>query len=81
MTERDADVTMWMSVIKGEYQEMPGLQLTKPQVRRLWGLGESECERVLDALQASEFLRVTARGRYVLADSKGTRAFISVQSR
>lgn len=70
MTEREADLRMLVSVIKGEYLEMPGLQLTKPQVRRMWGLGESDCELVLDMLRAADFLRVTARGCYVLADSE-----------
>lgn len=68
MTEREADLNVWISVIKGEYREMPGLQLTKPQVRRMWGLGESDCERVLNMLQAADFLRVTPRGCYTLAD-------------
>ena len=70
MTEREADLTTWISVIKGEYREMPGLQLTKPQVQRLWGLGESDCEFVLNVLQATHFLRVTASGHYVLAESE-----------
>lgn len=68
MTEREGALNAWMSVIKGEYREMPGLQLTKPQVRRMWGLGESDCELVLDILQAADFLRVTPRGFYTLAD-------------
>jgi hypothetical protein len=80
MTERDMTLSMWISVIKAEYQEMPGLQLTKPQVCRLWGLGESDCEHVLDTLQATEFLRVTARGRYALADRERTHAPSSVQN-
>jgi hypothetical protein len=69
MTEREADLTAWITVIEGEYREMPGLQLTKPQVRRMWGLGECDCELVLDALQAMHVLRLTNRGHYVLADS------------
>ncbi len=72
MTEREADLNVWMSVIKGEYLEMPGLQLTKPQVRRMWGLGESDCEFVLNMLQASDFLCVTPRGCYTLADDRRT---------
>ena len=70
MTERDADLNLWTSLIKGEYQEMPGLQLTRAQVRRMWGLTESDCERVLGALQAASFLRLTRRGCYVLAGSE-----------
>ncbi len=74
MTEHQAELNMWISVIKGEYREMPGLHLTKPQVRRLWGLGESDCDLVLDTLQAADFLRVTARGSYVLADREQSSA-------
>ncbi len=70
MTEREADLNMWVSVIKGEYREMPGLQLTKPQVRRMWGLGESDCELVLDMLQEADFLHVTAFGCYALVDGE-----------
>jgi hypothetical protein len=70
MMNRKADMNLWISMIKAEYREMPGLGLTKPQVRRMWGLGESDCELVLGALEATDFLRVTARGCYVLADSE-----------
>lgn len=70
MTEREADLNRWSSAIKGEYREMPGLQLTKPQVRRMWGLGESDCDLVLDMLEAADFLCVTAYGCYTLVDGE-----------
>ena len=66
MTEREARLKLMLSVIKGEYQEMPGLHLTKTQVQRLWGLDPSECDLLLEVLQATDFLRVTARGDYVV---------------
>jgi hypothetical protein len=69
MTEHEADLNLWISMIKGEYREMPGLQLTKGQVCRMWGLAESDCERVLDLLKAADFLRITPSGRYILADA------------
>jgi len=69
MTERGAELSCWLSVVKGEYREMPGLQLTKPQVRRLWGLDPATCDALLETLEASRFLRITPDGCYVLFDS------------
>jgi hypothetical protein len=63
------DLDAWVKVIKSEYEEMPGLRLTKPQVRRMWGLAEDDCERVLEMLQHEHVLRETPRGCYVIADS------------
>jgi len=58
----------WVRLIEAEYREVPGLTLTKPQVRRLWGLDEETCEEVLRALEEDEhFLRRTERDAYVLA--------------
>jgi hypothetical protein len=74
MAKREADLSMSISVIKSEYREMPGLQLTKAQVRRMWGLGEADCDLVLNTLQADDFLRVTAHGCYILADSERSQA-------
>jgi len=56
----------WVHVIQAEYLEMPGLQLTMPQMRRLWGLEDQACRRILDELTATHFLRRTERGQYVL---------------
>lgn len=70
MTERETKLNTCISMIKGEYREMPGLHLTRPQVRRMWGLGESECDVVLDRLQSSAFLRLSVLGGYVLVDSE-----------
>ncbi len=51
--------------VRGEYDEMPGLALTMPQARRLWALDQQTCEFVLRTLVERQFLRTTARGRYV----------------
>jgi hypothetical protein len=69
MTERDAEMNDWITMIIGEYREMPGLQLTKAQVRRLWGLQPPVCDALLDTLEKNQFLQLTARGCYVLGDS------------
>ena len=55
--------------IKGEYREMPGLSLTPDQARRLWGLDETACRAILDALVDLHFLRRTTRGSYVRRDA------------
>ena len=52
--------------IRGEYLEMPGLRLTPAQARRLWGLEQNECQRLLDALVNARFLRRTHDGAYQL---------------
>ena len=45
-----------LPVIRGEYAEMPGLRLTRPQFRRLWNLTLEEGERILACLIESGFL-------------------------
>jgi hypothetical protein len=51
--------------VRGEFNEMPGLQLTIPQAARLWGMEHSACRRVIDALVDAAFLRWTAAGTVV----------------
>ena len=53
--------------IRGEFREMPGLQLTFAQAQRLFGLEAAACRRVIDALVESSFLRWTASGTIVRA--------------
>ena len=68
MPNHDADLNRWVALVKGEYRDMPGLNLTKAQVRRMWGLEDDDCDLVLQRLQASHFLRVTPGGCYVLSE-------------
>lgn len=42
--------------VQGEFLEMPGLRLTEPQARRLWGLDAASCEALLGALVDAKFL-------------------------
>jgi len=65
----DDTLSEWLDLIRAEYSEIPGLSLTKPQVRRLWNLDPPTCEAVLEALQADRFLRQTPTGAYVRAES------------
>lgn len=62
-------LTRWLQLIQAEYLEMPGLHLTKAQVRRLWGLDEPMCDTLLDALVSAQFLARTHKQAYVLAGS------------
>ena len=43
-------------VIRAEFTEMPGMQLTLPQAARLWRMRHEDCERVLDTLVRDGFL-------------------------
>lgn len=54
--------------IRGEFNEMPGLQLTIAQAARLWGMDQASCRRVIDALVEAAFLRWTAAGTVVRAE-------------
>jgi hypothetical protein len=54
--------------IRGEFNEMPGLQLTIAQAARLWGMDQAACRRVIDALVESAFLRWTAAGTVIRAE-------------
>ena len=51
--------------IRGEFNEMPGLQLTIAQASRLWGMDQAACQRVIDALVEAAFLRWTPAGTVV----------------
>lgn len=76
LAERGRDVpatetvlTEWLQIIEGEFLEIPGLNLTKPQVRRLWGLDTPTCDMVLAVLIDRRFLRCTDAGTYVRVEA------------
>ena len=69
-THPDVHITDWLGLIRAEYLELPGLHLTLPQARRLWGLDEVTTEAVFAALVDTSFLRRTRAGAYVLADGR-----------
>ena len=62
-------VSELLRVVQAEYREIPGLNLTKPQVQRLWAIDPPTCDALLDALVAAQFLRCNHRGAYVLTGS------------
>ena len=51
--------------IRGEFLEMPGLQLTTQQASRLWAVDRATTERVLDRLTSTGFLARTREGAYL----------------
>ena len=51
--------------VQGEFMEMPGLQLTEAQARRLWGLDEASCGALLGALIDAQFLFRTRSGAFM----------------
>lgn len=70
MTPTAEGLDHWLELIQAEYREIPGLHLTKPQARRLWGLEPHICDGLLDALVTVNFLKRTARDGYVLSDAR-----------
>lgn len=67
MNAEQSTIADWLHLIQGEYLELPGLHLTKPQVQRLWGLDRDTCDALLDALVRTKFLERTEQGAYALA--------------
>lgn len=59
----------WLSIIRGEFLEVPGLRLTRREFQRLWGLDSLTCDALIHILEDAQFLRRTSQGAYVRADS------------
>jgi hypothetical protein len=51
--------------VQGEFLEMPGLRLTEPQARRLWGLDSAACSALLTKLVELNFLFRTHDGAFM----------------
>jgi hypothetical protein len=51
--------------IEQEYLELPGLSLTEPQVRKLWGLPPELSAAALGELVRHNFLVETPRGTFL----------------
>ena len=64
----NARMIEWIELVRAEYNEVPGLHLTKPQVQRLWGLDSVTCDTLLRALEDLQFLRRTPNNGYVRHD-------------
>ena len=55
----------WLPIIRAEYLEFPGMQLTRAQVQRLWNLDDATCSAVIEALEEERFLRRNDKNSYV----------------
>lgn len=69
MSTSQPNVETWLQIVRAEFQEMPGLQLTRPQVQRLWGVDAPTCDALLTELVSSRFLRLTHTGAYARLDT------------
>ena len=58
--------------VRGEFLEMPGLRLTAPQARRLWGMDQARCDGVLERLVKDQFLFKTRDGSFMRAEYGAT---------
>jgi len=67
--------------VQGEFLEMPGLRLTEPQARRLWGLDAASCAALLDALIDAKFLFRTRDGAFMRVEhATPVQAFVRSRS-
>jgi hypothetical protein len=67
MSTRKEDLGRLIERVRGEFNEMPGMQLTEAQAARLWGLEPTACRGVVEHLVGAEFLRRTPSGRIARA--------------
>jgi len=67
MVTDDPTRSEWLELIRAEYTEIPGLNLTKAQIQRFWGLDPFTCDALIDALIADGFLKRTSAQLYVRA--------------
>ena len=58
----------WVRLIQSEFDEMPGLHLSKRQAQRLWNLDAQTTDVIFNALEASNFLRRMPNDIYTRAD-------------
>lgn len=69
--------------VQGEFLEMPGLRLSEPQARRLWGLDPELCSALLGALVDAKFLFKTRDGAFMRLEqsTRATKAVVRPRSR
>jgi hypothetical protein len=53
-----------VKLIRSEFLEVPGLQLTLEQAQRFWGIDRVACRQVFDSLVETGFLCVRPNGMY-----------------
>jgi hypothetical protein len=74
-TDVMANLDVLIARVRGEYCEMPGLQLTVTQACRLWQVDTRTCEMLLEQLVHEEFLCKTAKGAYAAAATTRRRLY------
>ena len=62
-TVRVTQATILPAIIVGEFDEMPGMRLTMPQVCRLWAITPPDAEAMVARLVERGLLTRDARGR------------------
>jgi hypothetical protein len=55
----------WLPLVRGEYEELPALRLTRAQVEELWELAPGVAEALLGVLVSAGAVRKTDAGEYV----------------
>ena len=71
----------FLSRIRGEYLEMPGLRLTGAQAQRLWGLDRDVCDALLAMLVDANFLSRTRDGAFVRYDDGSSSRILALRKR
>jgi len=69
-TDVMANLDVLIARVRGEYCEMPGLQLTVTQACRLWQVDTLTCEMLLEQLVHEDFLCKTAKGAYAATTTR-----------
>jgi len=59
------DLAVSMDRVRAEYDEMPGLSLTREQMVRLFGIDSATCDLLLESLTEVRMLHKTSLGTYV----------------
>ena len=60
----------WLQLVRGEYEELPGLRLTQSQVEEWWEIDAARAATLIGALVSIGVLRKTREGAYVHADTQ-----------
>ena len=58
----------WIQIVRSEYEESPGLSLTREKATRLWNLDVDLGEAILHRLTTNGFLRQNAKQMFVRND-------------
>ena len=65
ISPHSAPLAALLQRVREQYQDRPGLTLTKPQATRLFDVAPSVCAAVLRALVMEDFLSRTGDGLFV----------------